>query len=181
MRLRLIAPLIVVLALTGCSKASSAETAPTDSAAPNASASGPATGDDLTAIHEVATTFMQAAQIADWTTVCSVSVDKVGAAITGDAVKTCADNYLAKTNSADAWAKLTKEKQDQIIADSKTIEYIGTPTITGDKAVTDTTWNYKGAAVNDGPTLALLKVDGKWLVDSTNTPKTSTSPSPAAS
>jgi nitrous oxide reductase accessory protein NosL len=181
MRLRLIAPIIVMLALAGCSQASSADTSPTDSTSTESSANGSAASDDVKAIQEVATKFLQAAQIADWTTVCSVSVDKVGAAITGDAVKGCADNYLANTNSVEAWAKLTKEKQDQITADAKTISYVGTPTITGDKAATDTTWNFKGAVVNDGPALALVKIDGKWWVDSSNPPSASASPSPATS
>lgn len=181
MRLRLIAPLIIVLALTGCTKASSADSSPTNSASTSASSNESASTEDVTAIQEVATKFMRAAQIADWNTVCSVSVNKVGAVISGDDVKSCADNYLAKTNSADAWAKLTKEKQDQITADAKTIKYTGTPTVTGDKAVTDKTWNFQGSEVKDGPSLALVKVDGKWWVDTTNTPKTSASPSPAAS
>ena len=181
MRLRLLAPLLIVLALTGCTKAPSESPAPSDTSSNQSASATPASTDDTKAIQEVATKFMRAAQIADWTTVCSVSVDKVGAAITGDGIKSCADNYLKRTNSADAWAKLTKEKQAEIIANSKSIEYIGTPKVTGTKALTDQTWNFKGETVNNGPALALVKVDGKWWVDTTNTPSSSTSAAPSTS
>jgi hypothetical protein len=190
MRFRFVAPLILVLALTGCSKASSVTPAAsnTTGASTSSTASGvPATGDDLNAIHEVATKFMRAAQIADWTTVCSVSVDKVGAVITGDAVKQCADNYVTKTDSVNRWKKLTKKQQDTITADALTIEYTGNPTITGDTALTDKNWSFKGKAASDGPQLALKRVNGTWWVDTTNTPHStpsanpSTSPSPIAS
>ncbi|MEY4322235.1 MAG: hypothetical protein RL410_16 [Actinomycetota bacterium] len=183
MRLRLIAPLIVVLALAGCSKAS--DVTPTNSATPTSSSSAPvgtaAEGATADAIKAAATKFLQAAQIADWTAVCSVSVDKTGAAITGDAIAKCAANYEQKTNSKAAWAKLDAAKQKEITANAKTITFVGVATVNGNTAVTDKSWTFKGQTRTDGPSLTLVNVDGNWLVDSSildqqTNPSTSASP-----
>ena len=186
MRLRLIAPLIVVLALAGCSKASDA--APTNSTTPTGSTSAPAgtaaEGATADAIKAAATGFLQAAQIADWTKVCELSVDKTGAEITGDGITQCAANYEQKTNAKAAWAKLTAAKQKEILDNAKTIIYVGTATVNGDTAVTDKVWEFKGEKRTDGPSLTLVNVGGKWLVDSSildQSTNPSTSPSPIAS
>lgn len=189
MRFRIIAPLVVVLALSGCAKASDVASGPTNdssstpSSNPSSSASvdlsnaTPAAGDDLASIRDVATRFEQAAAVADWKTVCELSVDKRGLAVAPGDIDGCAKNYAMQTGSEAAWAKLGKDKQKQIRADSKTIQYTGTPQISGDNGKTDQNWNYKGAARTDGPALVLKKIDGKWLVDTNNLPKRSPSPS----
>ena len=189
MRFRIIAPLFLALALSGCAKASDVAANPTDSASttPTSSASSsastdltnatPATGEDLSAIRDAATKFEQAAAIADWKTVCELSVDKRGQAVAASEIDGCAKNYASQTGSEAAWAKLSKDKQAQILADAKTIEYTGTPQISGVDAQTDKSWNYKGAARTDGPQLTLKKIDGKWLVDTNNFLK----PQPSAS
>ena len=111
-------------------------------------------------------------------------MDKTGHAITGDAITQCAANYEKKTDSKAKWAKLDAAKQKEITDNAKTISYIGTATINGNTAVTDKNWSFKGENRTDGPSLTLVNVDGKWLVDSSileQQTNPSTSPSPIAS
>lgn len=173
MRLKVIAPVVLLLVLTGCSKV---EEAPGSSATPtNSSSSTPQSSDDVTAIQQVATIFMQSMQIIDFETACDNLVNRADEPVTPETLKDCTTALDKSTNGTEMWKQLTPEQQKTITDSYQTIKYIGTPTITGDTATSDSIWEFKGEQKTDVAPMNFVKVKGRWYV------KYNPAPAPSAS
>jgi TolA-binding protein len=174
MRLKVIAPLVVLLALTGCSKVEDApntSTLPTNSSSADTSQSS----DDVTAIREVATIFMQSMQIVDFESACNNLVNQADEPVTSETLPDCTSALDKSTNGTEMWKQLTPEQQKTITDSYQTIKYIGTPTITGDTATSDSIWEFKGEQKTDVSPMKFVKVKGRWYV------KYNPAPAPSAS